>query len=224
MGPPTPQTAYGYWGSLVLFTALLGVGFGLLAHHGFDPEAALDTIAGTDPFLFVVAIAVLPLFGFPIAVCYLFAGAVFPWFQAWLVCAVGLAVNIAAAYWAGQYILRRPLTDWLLRRGHTLPKLNELGHFRVIFLVRAVPGIPFPVQNYLLAVIGAPFPLYFLLSWSIQTTIAAGMTALPHLLLEGSRPHLLVGAGILLILLVGKLAVARRSRYGNKCGTRAPPP
>lgn len=212
MCPPAPRTFLGSWGWLVLFAGLLVVGFLLLAHHGFDPEAALTAIAGTDPLLCVFAIAVLPLFGFPIAVCYLFAGAAFPWFQAWLVCAAGLAINIAAAYWVGHYLLRRPLTTWLVRRGHTLPQLNELGHFRLIFLVRAVPGVPFPVQNYLLAVVGAPFPLYFFLSWSIQTTIAAGMTALPHLLLEGSRPHLLVAAAILVILLLGKGLLARRAK------------
>ncbi len=80
------------------FLAILTLGLGCLAYHDFDVPLIIEQARATHPLMFVLLMSLLPLAGFPIAVFYLFAGAAFPWLQAWLLCLAGLAINMATAY------------------------------------------------------------------------------------------------------------------------------
>lgn len=190
---------------VAVFFILIAVGFFLLAAYDFRPGAVLDAARGTNPMIFLGLMILLPLAGFPIAAFYLYAGAAFPWLNAWLICTVALAVNIAISYPIGIWLLRKPIARWMAGRGYSVPELREKGYFRLVFLVRSIPGVPYPVQNYMLALAGAPFWLYWVLSLSIQSIFAAGMTSVPNMILNPSQRNILVLLAILTLLGIARM-------------------
>ena len=196
------------------FAGILGAGIGWLAYHGFDVRHIIEQAQATRPMMFVLLMSALPLAGFPIAVFYLFAGAAFPWLQAWLLCAVSLAINMAAAYFLGRYLLRTPVSRILNSLGYGLPALSPQFKFRMTFLVRTIPGIPFTAQNYLLALADVPFATYFAVSLGAQTLIAAGMTALGSMLISEEGLKILLALSIIAFLIAIK--IFQRAARSNK--------
>lgn len=166
---------------LLMFGLPIFCGLGFLFASGFDVERLLESIRATNPVLFLGIMSLLPLAGFPIAAFYLYAGSAFPWWQASLLCSLALAVNISIAFPIARYFLAGPISQILERYRKTIPPLTRKNQFRVTFLVRSIPGIPYFMQNYLLAIIGVRFSHYFIISWLVQSVFAAGMAAIPHL-------------------------------------------
>jgi uncharacterized membrane protein YdjX (TVP38/TMEM64 family) len=188
---------------LLIFGLPIAFGLGFLVTSGFDMERLLESIRATDPFLFLGIMSLLPLAGFPIAAFYLYAGSAFPWWQASLLCSLALALNISIAFPIAKYLLAGPVTHILERYRKSIPPLTRKNQFRVTFLVRSIPGIPYFMQNYLLALVGVKFTHYFLISWLVQSVFAAGMAAVPHLIEKTgwiTGGILLALAGILLVL------------------------
>lgn len=203
----------GAWG-LVLpifgFALFLAFGLGMLIRFDFDPQRILDATRGTNPLVFMLLMALLPLLGFPISAFYLFAGAAFPFPVAWLFCIVALAVNMSLAYVLGNYFMRGPIRRWMQGRGSKLPELQKQGHLRLVVVMRAVPGIPFPLQNYVLAFSGCPFPLYLVVSLLVQASIAAGFIAVSTMLVDPeTKDIVIVGVIIGLAVLTRLVLVAR---------------
>ena len=210
--PSKPTSKYAVVGRLLVFALLLVAGIALLCAIGFDVTRLLETLQATHPLVFFCAMALLPIIGFPIAVFYIFAGLAFPWLTAWLLCAGALAVNMALAYLLGAYLLRDPIRQLVERRGHRIPELGPRGHFRLTFLIRALPGVPYPLQNYILALARTPFPLYMGVSWTVQATFAAGMIVLPKLLLDPTQRKIVIGIGVVVLLLLLKGILHYRQR------------
>ena len=183
------------------FLAILTLGLGWLAYHDFDVTLIIEQARATHPLMFVLLMSLLPLAGFPIAVFYLFAGAAFPWLQAWLLCLAGLAINMATAYFLTRYLLRTPITRILNSLGYKPPALSPQFKFRMTFLVRTIPGVPFPAQNYLLALADVPFNTYFAVSLGAQGMIAAGMTALGSMLISEEWLKILLALSIIAFLI-----------------------
>jgi uncharacterized membrane protein YdjX (TVP38/TMEM64 family) len=192
------------------FLGFIGVGFALLWQVDFDVTRALDLLDATDPVIFLVLMASLPWIGFPIAAFYLYAGAAFVWWQAWLLCVAALAINIAIAYPLAKFALKEPLQQLLARTRARLPDLNPDNQFRATFLIRGIPGVPFAVQNYLLPLLGVRFPVYFVVSLSIQSLFAAGMCAVPHVVARAGWLPVVLICGMLALLLVLRAVFVRR--------------
>lgn len=192
------------------FALLFCVGLGLLWAVEFDVARALDLVEATHPLVFLCWMAILPWVGFPIAAFYLYAGAVFVWWQAWLLCVAALAINISLAYPLAKVALKGPLQRLLAGTKTRLPNLDPHHQFRATFLIRGVPGIPFAVQNYLLPLLGVRFPVYFIVSWSIQSLFAAGMCAIPDVAERTGWLPVLIGLGLLVLLVVLRAIFGRR--------------
>ena len=186
---------------LLAFGMILLAGLLLFAAVDFDIRQLGLLVRSTDPLVFIGLMCTLPLAGFPIAAFYLYAGTAFPWWQATAFCSLSLAVNMSLAYPVSTQLLATPLSRILARYRRSLPALTEANQFRVTFLVRSVPGIPFFMQNYLLPLLGVRFVPYLLISWSIQTVFAAGMAAVPRLVEHaGWIPAMTI---LLLVILLG---------------------
>jgi uncharacterized membrane protein YdjX (TVP38/TMEM64 family) len=193
---------------LIMF---LGTAFGFLAVSGFQLESVMASVEETTPASFVICMSLLPLFGFPISAFYLFAGSAFPWWQATLLCSLALALNMSAAYLLARSLLRTPINALMAHFRKELPVLREDNQFRVTFLVRSIPGVPFFMQNYMLPLLGVRFGTYFLISWSIQSLFAAGMAALPHLVQKVGLLWAGIGVGIIFLFVVFRKLYLRRS-------------
>jgi len=168
--------------ALVLGGAVAAVGIYFFGGARLVAEArqawatAFAAFGAAGPAAFFGAMAVLPLFGFPISPFSLAAG---PLFGASLgtplVLACGItaiAINLTLAYWLARRGLRPLLARLVARLGYRLPAASGEDATGLIILMRVTPGPPFFVQNYLLGLADVPFGRY--LGWSVLVQGAFG--------------------------------------------------
>jgi uncharacterized membrane protein YdjX (TVP38/TMEM64 family) len=93
----------------------------------------------------------------------------------------------------------------MAKHRYKIPELKDTSHFQLVFLVRSIPGVPYAIQNYMLALARSPFSLYLVLSLSIQSIFAAGMTSVPSMILDPTQRNLLILAGILTLLVIARV-------------------
>ena len=137
----------------------------------------MDGLREAGPGVFFVAMALLPLAGFPLAPFTLAAGPVFGprmGAPAVIVCAVAaVAVNVALSYWISAKALRPLMSRLLGRFGWKLPEAPVKSALELTLLLRVVPGTPFFVQSYLLGLARVPFGLYLAISVGVPTAYIA---------------------------------------------------
>jgi uncharacterized membrane protein YdjX (TVP38/TMEM64 family) len=170
---------------VVLALALAGLALWLLWGEETRAGAShvMNELRETGPGLFFVAMALLPLAGFPLAPFTLAAGPVFGPRMGGpvvIVCAVSaVSVNVALSYWIAGRALRPVVARLLARFGWKLPEAPVKSALELTLLLRVVPGTPFFVQSYLLGLARVPFGLYMAVSVGvpaayIAATILAG--------------------------------------------------
>lgn len=145
----------------LLQIAIIAVVFGLatwqLVRAGFDWRLALEN---SNPWLFFVAMASLPVFGFPISVCYIFAGLAFPPPIAIACCLGALAINMSASYVLANTVFKGPIEAFIAARKWKVPEIPEKNKIKFALLIRVIPGPPYFVQNLVISLSGLPFPTY----------------------------------------------------------------
>ena len=159
------------------------------------------------PLVFFLSMALLPAVGAPQMAFTLTAG---PLFGAQL--GMGLVVlfallamffNMVLSYWMASRVLR-PVLEALLRRlGYKIPQVKKGDETGLIVLLRVTPGIPFPVQNYLLGLARASFGRYLLISFLIQGPLNAAFVVFGDALLHGKGQMAFYGISAIVVLLVG---------------------
>lgn len=208
------------WLAVLRLTVFVGVAVGAwlwLRHQsGDDPRGWLEALRSTNPWVFMALMATLPVIGFPVAVCYLYAGAAFGFLWGWLYCLVGLAASIATSYWLARGCLRAPLQSLLATAQRGIPAPGKRHHLRTVLLVRIVPGLSFAMQNALLALLGIPFAKYLGASLLAQGLIAALMCAIGS---AGQLPHWLTAA----LIASAVIGISLLAHFGIRRGWRQPP-
>ena len=199
---------------LVVFCAAILGAIGYFWQAGFDIETIIGSADNIHPLYFLLAMSVLPAVGFPISAFYLLAGIAYHWSLAWLLCILSLALNVSLSYFLTRYFLRDPIAAMLQKRGYRIPQISETNQLRMTFLLRAVPGPPYPLQNYLLSLAEIKFPLYFAVSVSVQSVFALGMISISNEIIKNGN---LIKASIfacvigLLFLFKQRLSAKRKS-------------
>lgn len=176
---------------LAVVALVLLVG-GILVARGLDLKGligqGLALIRGAGPVAFFTAMAILPAFGAPISVFFLTAGSAFGE-KLGMVPVIGLAllaitINLALSYFLASRALRPLLEKLMVRLGYQLPQVDEGDATDLVILLRVTPGLPFPVQNYLLGLARVPFKKYIITSclivWSFTITFILFGDALLH--------------------------------------------
>ncbi len=159
--------------------------------------------AGGNPARYVAALAVLPYLGVPVTFIYPVAGITYGPVMGLVWTAVGLALNLPLGYVIGHW-LRGPITRRLERHQWKLPEVPPGEFGALIVFTRVIPGPPLIVQNFLLAIAGAPFWKYYLYSLPLTLIFAAGWLMASGALLNGNAMLALKGVGLLVA--VGLLA------------------
>lgn len=211
--------------ALLLKLAVVGVVLlagAVLVARGVDLKGllhrGLDVIREAGPVMFFLAMAVLPAIGAPLSFFSLTAGSVFgP--QIGTPAVVFFSVAAITANMALSYVLAhrafRPLLESLVKRlGYKMPQVDPGDVNGLIVLIRVTPGIPFPVQNYLLGLAGVPFGRYLLLSALIQLPINAAVVLLGDAILSGKGRVAFIALAAVGALTVGAQFV--RKRYAKK--------
>lgn len=211
--PPVPRRLRAL--QFMVLGALLLIAFWQFARAGFDWRAALQ---GNDPGVFFFAMATLPVFGFPISVCYVYAGMAFDAGTAIAACIGGLAINMSASYALTRSFLKEPISCLLQKRGWRIPRLTEENAFRFAFLIRTVPGPPFFFQNLALGLSGMPFWSYLGISLLTQGSIAAGVIYCTSVLSKDPKSvggYVAIAVILLLLILKSIRFLMKRRRQGG---------
>jgi uncharacterized membrane protein YdjX (TVP38/TMEM64 family) len=206
---------------LALFALLVGLGVSLLLWMGADWRAWAEQLADLHPALFLLAMSALPVAGFPISAFYFYAGVVYGWGLGIPLCLLALAINMSLSYAVTKTLLREPLAQLMKRRGHEMPQLKSAtNQFRATFLVRTVPGPPFPVQNYVLTLAGVPFAIYLPVSLLSQGAIGSLVIVSSGLLTLHLEPWVVLTIAIFFFItagITGSLFFKRREKPRAAC-------
>ena len=169
--------------------------------------STMTVVRGAGPVAFFIAMALLPVAGFPLFPFNFAAG---PAFAEQLglgpvvvLASVAIAINVSLTYWLARWALRPPLA-WLVQRlGYRLPEIAPGNHFALAVLVRVTPGPPFFFQSCLLGLAAIPFGIYLAVSWLVATAYSAGVILFGDALMQGRMKTALVALGLLGALAIG---------------------
>ncbi len=187
-------------------TALVGGLLWALAPR-WDWRAIPQFLADLDTTWSLLAMAILPLGGFSIAAVYLVIGMKFGPLLGGAVVAGLTAFHLLASHFIARRLLREPIERWLSRRRHHLPHIPKDDDVAVSALVAIVPGIPYSVRNYFLALTDVPLRIYLPITLLIYTARAYVTIALGDLTLhpEGGRLWVLVVVYLLKLAISAEL-------------------
>jgi len=200
---------------------VLLVGAGLVA-RGYDIKGAIEQglaiVRGAGPLVFFLSMAILPAVGAPQMAFTLTAG---PLFAAQLGMGVvvlfallAMTFNMVLSYWMASRVLRPVLEALLQRLGYKIPQVQKGDETGLIVLLRVTPGVPFPVQNYLLGLARASFGRYLLISLLIQGPLNAAFIVFGDALLHGKGKMVFYGLSAIAVLMIGTQLL--RKYYGKK--------
>jgi uncharacterized membrane protein YdjX (TVP38/TMEM64 family) len=162
-------------------------------------KGIVEWCVGTNPARYVAALAVLPYCGVPVTFIYPAAG-IYGTAMGLVWTAVGLALNLPLGFLIGSRWLRAPIMRWMERHHWRLPEVPAGEYVVLIVFTRIIPGPPLIVQNFLLAIAGAPFLKYYLVSLPLTLIFAAGWLLASSALLNGNATLALKGIGLIVAL------------------------
>ena len=146
--------------------------------------------------------AILPMFGFPILPVYLVAGVRFGALNGGVVVAVATAVHLVGSYFIARSFLRGPLERFLQRWHAHLPEVPDDEAAAVALIVALVPGIPYVIRNYLVAMTGIRLRVYFWICLPIYVARSYVSILLGDLGTDPDRKRLLILGGVEMLKVV----------------------
>ncbi|MCF3651471.1 TVP38/TMEM64 family protein [Synoicihabitans lomoniglobus] len=186
-----------------------GLGAEIRAHA----NTAFDACRAAGPLPFFGAMALLPVFGFPLSPFTVTAGPLFgPTMGggAVIACAaLAVAINVALSYWISARLLRPTITRLVTWMGYRLPEISERSAWITTLIVRIVPGPPFFLQSYLLGLMRVRFSIYLLISTLVPLGYIACLVLFGDAIARRD-PMAAVGAGALLLVVGTLIHVVRR--------------
>ena len=121
--------------------------------------------AALPTWLFLPAYLILPLFGFPISIALLASGLKYGFGVSVVITAVGMAFHTFVAWHIAHGYFRQRLESWLSSTRFDLPTIPDRHQIWFTFLFVTVPGLPYAVKLYSLALTNLPFRRYLPIVW-----------------------------------------------------------
>lgn len=177
---------------------------------GSDGHAYLEA----HPMLLVLILATLPGIGCPISPLLILFGIVMgPRFGLPMTCAIGIAATSFCSIWT--YALASgPLRGFLkthLLKKWTIPEFSDSSALRLGLIIRITPGIPYPVQNIALGVMGMRFKTYLLVSIPPQSLYTIGLIITGGALFEGQTGIAITGILFLIVVVLATRMLRNRN-------------
>ncbi len=188
------ETKWSLAGFLMLVCIIIGM-FLYMRVTGHDAETMVEQIGEAGLLMFMIAMVVLPLAGFPVTPFYVIGGAAFGNVEFVLALTLTQSFNLAIAYLLGR---------WVLAPLFSKPKW-DLGRKRhcwaYVLLIRIGPGT-INMKDYLLGALRAPFGKYMAISWPLCMGYAVGFIIFGDAAVERNLPGVVTG-----IVLVGLFSI-----------------
>lgn len=121
--------------------------------------------ANMHPLYAIFAIAILPLFGFPVTTIYLTCGMLYSINNSLWIFSIGVIINFSLSYFLVHSSLKRWIESKIKEHWKNREAFfkNRGGPF--ILALRLIPGLPFFAQNYILSLCGVSFGKYLFYSF-----------------------------------------------------------
>lgn len=178
--------------------------------------AAFESLRGVPPLLFFGAFVVATFVPFPVGLFYLAAGAIHGVGPALAWIAASLTVSNLILHTAAHAYLRPRLEPLVVRRGYRIPRFESgLDEILFITLIRLTPGIPYFLQNLILAAARLDLVRFLVLSVAIQMLYVTGFVVLGRSALDGQLGWALAGLAALVALSAVARIVVRRRKPGE---------
>lgn len=158
------------WTVVAGVTLAIALMFAVVVYTDLSWEQVMAVIDRANPVAVLPLMAFLPIVGFPISVMYLFAGARFGALGGGVVVAAVTVIHLVGTYAIARSFFREPLRRFIARRHMHLPEVPEDEQAMVCVIATLVPGLPYVVRNYLLALAG--LRLKFLLAVCVPIYVA----------------------------------------------------
>jgi uncharacterized membrane protein YdjX (TVP38/TMEM64 family) len=184
--------------------------------------AVNEAINRLPPLAVLPVMAILPIFGFPIAVVYLFAGARFGPLGGGAVVAGITAIHLLGTYVIARSFLRAPLERFIARRHAHLPQVPEDEQVAVAVIATLVPGLPYFVRNYALVLAGVRLRVLFWVCLPIYTARSYVSILLGDMSSDPSRNKFLILAAVdvlkvaICALVIWRLREHHRKYHGHE--------
>lgn len=208
----------------IIVVALTALGIAIAANRDLRSaiHEGLQLVRTAGPAVFFLCMIVLPAIGAPLSLFTLTAASLFgtalgmP--QVILLAMAAITANIALSYFLASQALHPLFQRIVTQLGYRMPQVAVSDATDLIVLLRVTPGVPFPVQNYLLGLARVPFTRYLAISCLIAFPLNTAFIVLGEALLAG-RGRAALLAVLLLLALLAAVNLIRR-RYVS----RTPPP
>ncbi|MGK0240638.1 MAG: putative membrane protein YdjX (TVP38/TMEM64 family) [Candidatus Pelagisphaera sp.] len=175
-----------------------------------DVQAMVEWIKSFGPIPFFAAMAILPLFWAPVSPFLIVAGAAYDLPVALGGCGLALSVNMAVS-WLLAGKLFRPAFERLVHRfGYSVPEITPKTMITVAVLLRITPGLPFPLQNYLLGLAKMPFGWYMAISVPLTMAMATSIIIFSDAILKGNKTVVILA--VVLFIALGLIVGQVRAR------------
>ena len=209
------------WMIAAALLALAVAAFLVWRHTDLTWASVTDMIDRIDPIAALPLMAILPIFGFPIAVVYLFAGARFGPVMGGAVVAGVTAVHLLGTYLIARSFVRRPLERWIERKHQHLPQVPPDEQAGVAVVATLVPGLPYFVRNYVLALAGVRLSVYFWVCLPIYVARSYVTILLGDMSSDPSRAKLFILLAVdavkvaICAIVIWRLRVHHRKYHGH---------
>ncbi|MEM7790073.1 MAG: VTT domain-containing protein [Verrucomicrobiota bacterium] len=170
----------------------------------------------SNPWALILAVATLPGFGFPVSPILILFGVVlgprYGVITASIIAVAALGFCSIWSYALSAGPLRSILKKFIFKK-RDLPKLTKENAYRVGFILRITPGIPYALQNISLGVIGLEFKTFLIVSLPIQSLYAVGFVVTGGAIFQGQTGLAITGFLLLVVaILVVRILTSSSSK------------
>ncbi|MFO7801606.1 MAG: hypothetical protein R6V55_04860 [Desulfovermiculus sp.] len=184
----------------LILAVIISLAVGFIVFQGQEPVQSLYAFLRHDihPGLFLVLMGILPIFGFPMSPFLVLSGIKFGTVWGAGVSLLIMPIHLGVCYVISKTFFQSIILKVMRSRGYSPPAFLTAKPGKLVFLFLVVPGPPYVMKNYILALTGLPFISYMVLAWTVQ-----GALALPVVILGGAASQQRWGLfTIVLILLI----------------------
>lgn len=152
----------------------------------------------THPALILGLFAVLPVVGFPISIFLILLGLRFGPFYGVALMAAVMPIHLLASFGLSHSFLRPWMEMIAAKRRLTIPRVPADRQLGFSFIFMAVPGLPYTMKNYLLALSGVPFRIFFPIGWGVNALLGV-----PFVILGGAATRWAIILPVALVFMAG---------------------
>ena len=167
-----------------------------------DAEQWLAFVVNKDTHwaLFIGLMLILPVFAFPISAFLVLAGIKFGFAMGSLVTVLTIPIHLIASFVLARSLLKPFLVRMLQTKDYELPLIPRDKTLLYASLFVMIPGPPYFLKNYLLALSEIPFGYYFAINLVIELAICIPVVGLGQSLVDMNWKMMMLFAGLIAAL------------------------